>query len=145
MNYRARTWIRVLACGLAGAAVLTGGCGPAPVPGKTTPSLQDTHKVIAKDFKLHDWMRVVHHKAERTSADLLRVKLGIENVEDHDVWCDIQVIFYDADRFELEKTNWQPLLLRGEQNTYYSTSSLSSRAADYTVFLKKPREAKGIE
>jgi hypothetical protein len=50
------------------------------------------------------------------------------------------VVFYDKDGFELEKTNWAPLFLSAGQITFYKTSSLSSRAYDYTIFLRNPRK-----
>ena len=125
------------------ALILAAGCQDvAPVPGKLTTPLQYQHKVIAKDFVLHDWMRIAKHKAERTPTDLLRIRLAIENIEDDDVWCDIQVVFYDDAGFEIEKTNWAPLLLIREQITFYDTVSLSPNAHDYTVFLRDPRETK---
>lgn len=116
-----------------------------PMAGAAGVPLQKTAKVVVKDSALHRWMRVAQHKAERTDADLLRIRLGIQNTEDDNVWCDIQVVFYDEDGFELEKTNWQPLLLLGDQVTYYETVSLSARARDYTVFLGNARETRGIK
>lgn len=83
------------------------------------------------------------HRARRINGDLLQVDLGLENVRfgKKDLWVDIQVVFYDADHFELERTNWQPLLVKGGQVTYFSTSSLSSAASDYTIFLDNGRES----
>ncbi len=114
------------------------------MPGKVGEPLQYQAKVIAKNFVLRDWLRIAKHKAVRTDGNLLQVKLGIENIKKQDVWSDIQVVFYDQDGFELDKTNWQPLLLIGKQITFYETVSLSGRAYDYTVFLRNPRQSKGI-
>jgi len=137
--------VAVAVCGAMLATICASvGCEAKPVPGKVGTSLQHQTKVVAKDFVLYDRMRVANHKASRTDTGLLEVKLGLENVQQEDVWCDIQVVFYDHDRFELEKTNWQPLLLLGKQITYYRTVSLNSRAGDYTVFLRNPRQLKGV-
>ena len=71
------------------------GCeDPKPVPGKVGTSLQHQEKVVAKDWVLHQWLRVAQHKAVRTEYDLLRVKVGLENIKEKDLWCDIQVVFY---------------------------------------------------
>ncbi|NQU75655.1 MAG: hypothetical protein HQ546_04970 [Planctomycetes bacterium] len=122
-------------------AALLSGCSPKPVPGTPEMPLQLREKIIAKDSKLSRHLRVVHHKAERTNGGLLQVKLGLDNADDDQLWCDIQVVFRDSDGFEIESTNWQPLLLTADQVTYYETKSLSPKAADYTVFLKNARES----
>ena len=132
---------RALLCAILLAAGMAAGCRAKSVPGSPETPMQLREKVIAKNFALYQYMRVVHHKAVRTEADLLQVKLGLENQDDDGLWCDIQVVFYDADQFELEKTNWQPLFLSPEQITYYTTMSLSPKACDYTVFLRNPRES----
>ncbi len=121
------------------------GCDAKAIPGKVGTPLQNQEKIIAKDPKLYNDLRIVNHKAERTDNDLLQVRLAIENIDDDDVWCDIQVVFYDKDGFELENTTYQPLLLLGEQITFYKTVSLSAQAYDYTVMLRNARETKGIK
>ncbi len=124
------------------ATALLAGCSDAsaPIRGVAGLPVQQTAKVITKDAALKRKARLVQLKVERTEADLLRVRLGILNHDDDSLWIDIQVLFYDADGFELEKTNWQPLLLQTDQVTYFDTVSLSSQARDYNVFLRNARE-----
>ncbi len=141
-NSKPREWILIVVALSMTVGFL--GCEAQSIPGTVGTSLQYQEKIIAKDPVLYDWTRVVVHKAERTPQNLLKVKIGLENTKNKDVWCDIQVVFYDQDKFELEKTNWQPWLLLGQQINYYETSSLSSQAHDYTVFLRNSRESKGI-
>lgn len=124
------------------AAAIAAGCHPKELKGPERAPLQYQAKVIGKDFEITKHFRVVNHKAYRTPTDLLQVKLEIQNTEDDDLWCDVQVVFYDADRFEMEKTNWQPILFLGEQLTHYETTSLSNKAVDYTVMLREPRKSK---
>ncbi len=126
------------------ATALLAGCSDAsaPIRGVAGLPVQQTAKVITKDAALKRKARLVQLKVERTEADLLRVRLGIPNHDDDSLWIDIQVLFYDADGFELEKTNWQPLLLQTDQVTYFDTVSLSSQARDYNVFLRNARESK---
>jgi hypothetical protein len=85
-------------------------------------------------------IRVASHKPERIGGDLLQVKLGLENTKSTDIWCDIQVVFYDQDGFEAENTDWQPLLLLGRQVTYYETVSISPDVRDYSVILRNARK-----
>jgi hypothetical protein len=130
---------------LTGAMVMVIGCHPEPVPTKVGTPLEHQAKVIAKNFALHHYVRVTALKAARVEgSNLLEVKLGLENTRSRhkDMWCDIQVIFYDQEKFELEKTNWAPLFLAAGQVTYYTTCSLSQEAEDYTIFLRTPRETK---
>ena len=120
------------------------GCHPKPVATKVGEPLEHREKVIAKNFALRHYMRVTNLSANRTDSNLMEIKLGLENTRSkhRDMWCDIQVIFYDNDNFELEKTNWAPLFLSAGQVTYYKTCSLSNQTADYTIFIRNPRRNK---
>lgn len=124
------------------ASAVMAGCEPKPIKGSEETPLEHREKVIGKDFAIRRYFRVANLKAFRTPTDLLQVKLELQNTEDDDIWCDIQVVFYGADGFELEKTNWQPLLLLEEQVTHYETMSLSNKAVDFTILLRNPRESK---
>ncbi len=125
---------------LAGLVATGIACHPKELNGPKEPTILGGAKVIGKDFKITKHFRVVNHKAYRTPTDLLQVKLEIQNTDDADLWCDVQVVFYDADHFELEKTNWQPVLFLKQQVTHYETTSISNRAADYVVMLREPRK-----
>ena len=119
------------------------GCGPSPLASKMGTPLEFQEKVISKDSSINQSVRVVQLAANRTNGGLLEVKLAMENVRlgQEDFWADVQVVFLDEDRFELDRTNWQPLLIKGGQITTFSTTSLSSSAADYTVFLSNGRRS----
>jgi ABC-type uncharacterized transport system auxiliary subunit len=121
---------------------LTGCYQPSPVSGKVNPPLEHQEKVIAKNFAIQQYVRVVSLQAQRTDSNLLEVKIALDNVHlfKKDFWCDIQVVFYDASKFELERTNWEPLFLPYGQVTYYKTCSLSNNASDYSILLSKPRK-----
>lgn len=118
-------------------------CTPSALRTTAGQSLEFTEQVVSNDSAITGGVRVAKHRARRINGDLLQVDLGLENVRfgKKDLWVDIQVVFYDADHFELERTNWQPLLVKGGQVTYFSTSSLSSAASDYTIFLDNGRES----
>jgi hypothetical protein len=132
---------RIALVGLIGILVV-GGCHPREIKGVKHEPLQYEAKVIGKDFDIQKHFRIANHKAYRTPTDLLQVKVEIQNKDDDDLWCDVQVVFYDADRFELEKTNWQPVLFLKQQLTHYETMSLSNKATDYVVMLREPRKSK---
>ena len=118
------------------------GCDqPKPVASKVGLSVQKQSKVVAKDFVLQDRLRVTQLAANRIAGELLEVKVGLENIKKDSLWCDIQVVFYDKDGFEKEKTNWQPLLLQRQQITFYKTCSLSSAVHDFSILLRNPRKS----
>ncbi len=136
-----RMAVWTLALGLS-AAIAAGCHHPKELKGPENAPLQYKAKVIGKDFEITRHFRVVNHKAYRSETDLLQVKLEIQNTGADDLWCDVQVVFYDVDRFELEKTNWEPVLFLGRQLTHYESCSLSNKAADYVVILRQPRKSK---
>lgn len=135
------TFLLLAAIGGAVAVSLCVGCratGPVKGTPATPPQLED--KVVAKDKAIRYWLRVVQHTAVRTADGRLKVKLAFDNLRNKNMWCDIQVVFYDEDGFELENTTWQPLMVTREQVTYFSTTSLGPNAHDYSVLLGNPRK-----
>ena len=111
-----------------------------PVKGTPETPPQQKDKVVAKDGAIRYWLRVAQHAATRTADGRLEVKLGLENLRNKDFWCDIQIVFYGEDGFELENTTWQPLMVSRGQVTYYVTTSLASTAYDYSILLRNPRK-----
>ena len=132
----------VLLCILSGAVAGLGlpGCRIAPVPGKVGQSAQKEAKVVARGFALQKYIRVTSLTAGRVTGELLEVRLGLENIRfSKDMWCDIQVVFYEEDGFEAERTNWQPLRLAANEIIFFKTTSLSSSVSDFSVLLRNPR------
>ena len=128
-------------CGLL-CSVLLSGCRGGALQQSGDVPLQHREKIVAKDWVLKDWIRVVSHKPIRVQGDLLQVKMGLENRKNTDIWCDVQVVFYDQDGFQAERTDWQPLLLSRRQVTYFETASLSSNVHDYSIILRDPRKTR---
>lgn len=133
------TYLKGLGVILLAAFVLAGCSGMHALGGSSSEPLQLTEKVIAKSWTIKHYVRVANSKAERTDGGLLKVKLGLENLRSKDLWCDIQTIFYDADGFKLDETNWQPLFMSGEQLTFFETVSMNRNAADYSIILRDAR------
>jgi len=133
----------IIVCGLLCGFVLTGCRGYAMKESAEAP-LQHQQKIIAKDWILKNWIRVASHQPERVNGDLLKVKVGLENRKNTDLWCDIQVVFYDQGGFQAERTDWQPLLLSRRQVTFFDTTSLSPNVHDYSILLRNPRKSASI-
>ena len=143
VDVRIRTGVLLGLVSAIAAGLGISGCRIAPVPGKVGQSAQQESKVVARGFALQKYVRVTSLAAERVTGELLQVKLGLENIRySRDMWCDIQVVFYDKDGFEAEKTNWQPLRLAANEITFFKTTSLSSSVSDFSVLLRNPRRDK---
>jgi hypothetical protein len=132
--------LAAIACGLLSAVVLSG-CRGGPMKESADVPLQHREKIIAQDWVLKDSIRVAFHQSERVTGDLLKVKVGFENLKNSDLWCDIQVVFYDQGGFQAERTDWQPLLLSRSQITHFETTSLSPKVYDYSILLRDPRKS----
>jgi hypothetical protein len=118
---------------------LLAGCGPFRPIDPMSPPVQDTSIITFLDMPLALWLRVAGHQSSRTEGGLLLARMRIENFLDTDRWVDIQVIFRDKDGFEVEKTNWEPIMLQRRRVTDYQINSLSPRPVDYRILVRDPR------
>ncbi|HLG20009.1 MAG TPA: hypothetical protein VI895_09390 [Bdellovibrionota bacterium] len=100
---------------------------------------QETEKVLLLDHGLTYYFNIVKQKADRLPGGQLQVKLEVENEEDKDVWTDVQVIFRAEDGFEVEKTDWEPVLFHRRTVTSYQKNSLNPKAADYRVLIRNAK------
>lgn len=127
-----------------GIAVLLGvvltGCGPFIPHEPMARPIQEDHVITFLDLPLAMWLRVSAHQSSRLESGLLQARMRIENILDSDRWVDIQIIFRDKDGFEVEKTNWEPIMLHRRRVTDYQINSLSPKPIDYRILV---REAKG--
>ena len=116
------------------------GCGPFVPQEPLSRPIQEDNVITFLDLPLTLWLRVAAHQSSRLDSGLLQARMRIENFLDTDRWVDIQVIFRDKDGFEVEKTNWEPVMLHRRRVTDYQINSLSPKPVDYRILV---REAKG--
>lgn len=81
-------------------------------------------------------VEIVKHKADRTEGGLLRIQTVIRNHKDRDIVIEIKVTFTDADGFEREATNWEPIILGRRDITTYTRASLGSQVSDYRIAIR---------
>ncbi|MBI3825967.1 MAG: hypothetical protein HY294_08225 [Candidatus Rokubacteria bacterium] len=112
-------------------------CGPFRPMEAMSPPVQEDSVVTFLDLPLKLWLRVPAHQTSRTESGLLQAKLKIENFLDTDRWVDVQVVFRDKDGFEVEKTNWEPILMHRRKITDYQINSLSPRPVDYRILIRE--------
>jgi hypothetical protein len=118
---------------------LVAGCGPFRPIEPMSPPVQDTSAITFIDFPLAMWLRVAGHQGTRIEGGLLQTRMRIENFLDVDRWVDVQVIFRDKDGYEVEKTNWEPVLLQRRRVTEHKTNSLNARSTDYRILIRDPK------
>ncbi|HEV8586678.1 MAG TPA: hypothetical protein VGT02_17045 [Methylomirabilota bacterium] len=118
---------------------LLGGCGPFRPIDTQSPPVQDTSLVTFLDMPLAMWLRIAGHQSQRLDSGLLLARLRIENFLDTDRWVDIQIVFRDKDGFEVEKSNWEPIMLHRRRVTEYQINSLSPRPVDYRILVRDPK------
>ncbi len=111
-------------------------CGPYKMKAHVDP-LQEKERIILIDHAARRRLRLVKHDAERLPNGQLKVRMEIENKRKKTFHADIQFIFRDENGFEIEKTNWQPVLLHGRRVELVEQNSITPNAADYRILIRK--------
>lgn len=114
-------------------------CGRPYRPDVTRNAPQEKEKIMLLDHGLTYYFNVVKQGVSRLPGGQLQVKVDIENEEDKDVWCDVQVVFKGQDGFEIEKTNWQPTMFHRRTITSIQQNSLNAAVADYLVNIRNAK------
>jgi uncharacterized protein YcfL len=110
-------------------------CGPYRIKGHREP-LQEKEKMVLIEHEARRYLRLVKHDAERLPNGQLKVKLEIENKKEATFHADVQFIFRDEKGFQIEETNWQPILFHGRRVTLVEQNSITPKAADYRVLIR---------
>jgi hypothetical protein len=111
-------------------------CGAYSSRAPITSVVEETDKVVYKDFSSKINFGVVALKQSKLEGGQLKVQLRIENWTDDDIWCEVQTIFKDKSGFEIEKTNYAPILFKRRQVNDYQTNSISSDAEDFNIIIR---------
>jgi hypothetical protein len=74
------------------------------------------------------------------TTGLLKVILTLRNVTKSNLWIDIRTTFLDDRQHVLEQTNWEPIELNARTVTEYTCASISPKAADYQIIIRKPNK-----
>jgi len=111
-------------------------CGAYSARSNITSVVEETDKVIYKDFSSQINFGVVALKQSKLEGGQLKVQLKIENWTDDDIWCEVQTVFKDKSGFEIEKTNFAPVLFKRRQVNHYETNSISPDAEDFNIIVR---------
>jgi len=85
-------------------------------------------------------IRIERMDPQRVGRGLLRVVLTMRNKTKKNLWVECRTTFLDERKHVLEQTNWEMVLLDARTLSEYTCTSLSKKAADYQVILRKPAE-----
>ena len=116
---------------------LLGNCGAWRARQSVLEVKEDTEKIVYRNFTSKINFGLVDLREQRLGTGQLQVELKIENWRKRDTWCEVQTVFKNARGFEVEKTNWEPILFEGRKVTHYRTNSLSSEPVDFTIFVRR--------
>jgi hypothetical protein len=86
-------------------------------------------------------IEVVRTDTKRVGSGLLKVIVTMRNKTKSNLWAEFRTTYLDEDRHVLEQTNWEPIELNARTVTEYTCTSMSSRAADYQIIIRKPAKS----
>ncbi len=99
--------------------------------------LQHRVRLIALDRYAERTVQVSAQEHGRLPSGQIQVRIEfMSRVRNRDFWLEWKVVFYDAQDFQLEETEWHPLHLTGPVLHKIKTNSISPKAEDYTLFLR---------
>ncbi len=75
---------------------------------------------------------------KRLPSGHLQLYVDIRNHHPDTLFAEIRTTFLDESRHVLDQTNWQKVQLDPQTVTQYSCTSMSPKAADYQVIIRKP-------
>jgi hypothetical protein len=120
-------------------ACLLGGCTTEPA--KLTPEANPYLSQGRVQFESHttdEIITVARIDSERVGSGLLKVVLTLRNTTKDNLWAEIRTTFLDGRGHKLEDTNWEPVQLNARTVSEYTCTSISPKASDYQVIIRKP-------
>lgn len=116
---------------------LVQGCEAPEKAAYTTHSpAENCEKVVFLDNRLMNDLRVDQVKAERTDTNRLIVSLTVFNPKDKPIECRIKYKFKGASGFDVDETNWAPVIFDRREVTHLEQKSLTDKAVDFTVLIR---------
>jgi len=102
---------------------------------------QYTEKIVYLDPALRQSLLVANHvsKLSQDNTHILYVSASFENIRRVGIWADIQIVFYDENNEETERSNWQPEYFDPQVVRQVKWNALNNRANSYSIIIRKPR------
>ncbi len=124
---------------LAALALCLGGCKTEPAKLKTEENPYLSQGRIQFESHTTDLVvDIVRVDTERVGAGLLKVILTVRNKRKSNLFAEFRTTFLDDHGHVLEQTNWEPIELNARTVSEYTCTSMSTKAADYQIIIRKP-------
>jgi hypothetical protein len=129
LRFRPATWIAVLIAYVLLAGSSTHG------QGTDTDTNFDNLDII--DSTLHGKVGVLRVGSEVGTNNLLTVFAGLKNKTSHTLDLEVETIYKDNEGSPLNAGSWIPVTLKAHEETEYHSTSISERAVDYLVRVRR--------
>jgi hypothetical protein len=126
-------------CIFAACLMMLAGCKtePARLHSQADPYLDRGH-IQFEDHTTDMLVDVVGVDAQRMNGGLLKVIVTLRNKTSDNLFAEFRTTFLDAGHHVLEQTNWEPIELNARTASEYVCTSMSAKAADYQIIIRKP-------
>ena len=126
-----RSATALLAAVMAAGLVVLAGCEANPK------RVDQEGRVLLEGYTVSRYVRVVRQASDRIEGGLLRVRTDLKNTHKVNIWVDIQVVWKDAQGFEVYATNWAPFMLPARYVTTHEIASINADVADYEYRIRQ--------
>jgi len=117
-------------------AILVGGCvAPTRI---TNSAVMDNHQIVLVGLPNIATTSAVRVRPSRLQSGQLQVDVQLIKQWFPSKFVDVQVTFLDADGFQIEQTNWQPVHLETHNIVQHSVASIGTGAVDFRVAVRRP-------
>ena len=120
----------LVAASLAVATIVLAGCEANPK------RVDQEGRVLLEGYTVSRYVRVVRQASDRIEGGLLRIRTDLKNTHKVNIWVDIQVVWKDAQGFEVYATNWAPFMLPARYVTTHEIASINADVADYEYRIR---------
>ncbi len=113
-------------------------CAPYRTPVQSDP-LMAKEQIIMLGFPNIATTSAVKAKTTRLENGCLQIKVQLVKEAFDSAFVEIKVVFLDQDGFHIEETNWQPVHLETDVITQVEYTSLSTKAMDFRMIIRRPK------
>ncbi|MCP5056654.1 MAG: hypothetical protein GY937_07990 [bacterium] len=101
---------------------------------------QYVERLLAQDSAAAAAFVFVNHRHGFLPSGQIQVSVNLESrIVNDEYWLEWKAVFYDADRFPVEETEWHPFPVGPSVVHTIKASSTSPVAKDYTLFVRSLR------
>jgi uncharacterized protein YcfL len=101
--------------------------------------MQHTERLIALDRSTVDALFYVNHTQGRLPSGHVAIQVNLQNKSaEHDLWVEWKVVFYDAQNFQLEETEWTLTHFPAKEVVTLKANSMRQDVMNFTIMLRTP-------